>query len=85
MDAGLLPGDELLALDGSRLASEQTLDAAMASLRIGAVAELLIGRAGTVQRLTLSGRPDPRPRIAMAATELTELGRIWLRRETNGE
>lgn len=80
MEAGLLPGDELLALDGTRLVSEQVLDAALGSVGIDGTGELLVGRAGTIRRMSLHGRPDPRPRIRLALTEETDLGRGWLRR-----
>ena len=81
MEAGLLPGDELLALDGTRLMNEQTLEAAVRGLRMGETAELLVGRAGTVRRMSLQGRPDPRPEIRIALSEQTGLGRAWLRRD----
>ena len=81
MEAGLLPGDELLALDGTRLANEPTLDAAVATLRIGETGELLVGRGGTVRRMSLHGRPDPRPEIKLSLSGLTGLGRDWLRRD----
>lgn len=81
MEAGLLPGDELLAFDGTRLTNEQILEAAVAGLEIGRTAELLVGRAGTVRRLSLQSRPDPRPEIRLSLAALTELGRDWLRRD----
>lgn len=81
MEAGLLPGDELLALDGTRLTNEQILEAAVATLRLGETGELLVGRGGTVRRLSLQGQPDPRPEIKLSLADLTELGRGWLRRD----
>lgn len=81
MSAGLLPGDELISLSGTRLTSEAVLDAAIAAVPIGQSAELLIGRAGSVRRLTFIGAPDPRPKITLSRAAETDLGRGWLRSE----
>lgn len=81
MDAGLLPGDELLALDDTRLASEAALTTALRALQIGHTAELLIARSGVVKRLSLAARPDPRPVITLRAEGASELRRGWLGRE----
>lgn len=81
MDAGLLPGDELLALDDTRITNEATLNAALRGLRIGESAELLIARAGVVRRLSLQARPDPRPIITLRIESTSELRRGWLGRE----
>ncbi len=80
MEAGLLPGDELIALDGTRTISKTALDAALGGLRMGESAELLIGRAGIVRTLSLVARPDPRPKIALRIEGPSELRREWLRR-----
>jgi predicted metalloprotease with PDZ domain len=82
MDAGLLPGDELLALDDTRIANEPSLTAALRGLRIGHTAELLVARAGVVKRLSLAARPDPRPVITLRTEGASELRRGWLGRET---
>jgi predicted metalloprotease with PDZ domain len=81
MEAGLLPNDELLALDGSRLANIASLENAMRALKLGESAELLIARAGVVRPLSLKGRPDPRPTVAMRAIGASELRRGWLWRD----
>jgi predicted metalloprotease with PDZ domain len=65
MEAGLLPNDELLALDGNRIASHTALEHALRALQPGDSAELLIARAGVVRSLSLTGRPDPRPIVAL--------------------
>jgi predicted metalloprotease with PDZ domain len=72
MDAGLLPNDELLSLDGVRINDESVLRG------IRDPAELLISRAGGVKRLTLEARPDPRPQITLQIAEPSELRRQWL-------
>jgi predicted metalloprotease with PDZ domain len=81
MDAGLLPGDELLALGGTRINSEALLVAALRGLQIGETTELLIARAGVIRRLSLQGRPDPRPAITLRIESASELRRGWLGRE----
>ncbi|MDQ3282700.1 MAG: hypothetical protein M3Q69_14960 [Acidobacteriota bacterium] len=78
MEAGLLPNDELLALGDTRLTNEAALAAALRALPIGEAAELLIARAGMTRRLTLIGRPDPRPRISLRIAEPSDLRRGWL-------
>lgn len=81
MDAGLLPGDELVALDGLRVANETALKHAMRGLGIGETAELLVARAGVLKTLTLAGRPDPRPSVALRISGPSELRRGWLGRD----
>ena len=81
MDAGLLPGDELLALDGTRTQNETALAGALRGLALGESAELLVSRGGVVKRLSLTARPDPRPKITVRIAEPSELRRQWLRRE----
>jgi predicted metalloprotease with PDZ domain len=81
MEAGLLPGDELLALDDTRVTSEAALVAALRGVRRGGSAELLIARAGVVKRLSLRAKPDPRPVITLRIEGASELRRGWLGRE----
>lgn len=81
MEAGLLPGDELLALDDTRITGEASLTAALRALPIGRTAELLVARAGVVKRLTLTARADPRPVITLRIEDASELRRGWLGRE----
>ena len=81
MDGGLLPGDELLAIDDTRIASEAMLTAVLRALHIGQRAELLIARTGVVKRLSLAARPDPRPVITLRIEGASELRRGWLGRE----
>lgn len=81
MEAGLLPGDELIALDGTRVASEAAFAAAMRGVQIGETAELMIARAGMMRRLSLPVRPDPRAKIALRVEGPSDLRRAWLRRD----
>jgi predicted metalloprotease with PDZ domain len=79
MDAGLLPGDELLSLGDTRVTNETTLAAALRGLPLGETVELLVARAGAVKRLTVEGRRDPRPRITLKAAETSAMREKWLR------
>jgi predicted metalloprotease with PDZ domain len=81
MEAGLLPGDELLALDGSRVTNEPALKNAMRGMAIGGTAELLVARAGVLRTLALTGRPDPRPSVTLRVSGPGELRRGWLWRD----
>jgi len=81
MNAGLLPGDEILVLDGTRTTNEATLAAALRGVRMGETASLLIARGGVVRSLSLSGQRDPRPKITLRVEAASELRRGWLRRE----
>jgi predicted metalloprotease with PDZ domain len=81
MEAGVLPGDELIALGATRLQRGTRLASALRGLGIGGVDELLAGRGGVVLRLALRGRPDPRPVIGLRIEGASELRRGWLRRE----
>jgi len=81
LEAGLLPGDELIALDGTRTTSVAALDATLRGLRMGQPADLLVARAGVLRTLSLIARPDPRAKIALHIQGPNELRRQWLRRE----
>lgn len=78
MEAGLLPGDALVSVDGVRVRSAEDVEAALEG--IGETAELEIIRAGATKRLTLAARPDPRPEIRLAIERDSELREGWLRR-----
>jgi predicted metalloprotease with PDZ domain len=80
MEAGLLPNDELLAIDGTRVVNEPQVAAALRALKAGDSAELLVARAGVVKRLSLAAKPDPRPKIELRVTGPSDLRRAWLRR-----
>lgn len=82
MEAGVLPGDELLALADTRIANEASLTAALRGLDVGESTELLIARAGVVKRLSLVAKPDPRPAITLRIESASELRRGWLGRDS---
>lgn len=81
MEAGLLPNDELLAVDGNRIANAVSLENAMRALKLGETAELLIARAGVVRALSLTGRADPRPTVALKVEGPSDVRRAWLGRD----
>lgn len=81
MDAGLLPGDELLALDGNRVATETAFRNALHGVKMGETAELLIARAGVVKTLALQSKPDPRPTVSLGIEGASALRRQWLGRD----
>jgi predicted metalloprotease with PDZ domain len=81
MEAGMLPNDELLAVDGNRVTSEASLRNALRGVKIGGTAELLVARAGVVKALAMKGRPDPRPEVALRVSAPSELRRGWLWRD----
>lgn len=81
MDAGLLPGDEVLALGGVRTAEPAQLEAALRGIRVGDASELLVARAGVVVALSFEARSDPRPEITLEVRAASELRRDWLRRD----
>ena len=81
MEAGLLPNDELLALDGNRVASEAGLKNALRGVAMGETAELLIARAGVVRTLSLPARPDPRPIVSLRIEGASDVRRAWLWRD----
>lgn len=79
MDAGLLPGDEIVALGGTAVVSPLDLEAALSAMRDSTT--LLTARAGRMKELTLQARPDPRPQIRLTfAEEKNELRERWLGR-----
>jgi predicted metalloprotease with PDZ domain len=79
MEAGLLPGDELIALDGTRTVNLAALEAALRGLRMGESVELLVARAGVVRTLSLAARPDPRPQVDLRIEGPSEPRRRWLK------
>lgn len=78
MEAGLLPGDELLAIGETRVASETALANVLRAMQIGDTAEMLVARAGVLRRMTLTARPDPRPVISLCVTGPSPVRERWL-------
>jgi predicted metalloprotease with PDZ domain len=80
MAAGLLPNDEVIALGETRVQSEAAVNAAVRAMRVDENVEMLIARAGVLRKLSLTTKPDPRPKIELRAGAPCELRRAWLRR-----
>jgi predicted metalloprotease with PDZ domain len=80
MAAGLLPHDELMAIDGNRIETEADVRHVLASLREGEGVEVLAARAGVVQRRTLAPRRESRPAVTLVAAGASALRDGWLRR-----
>ncbi|HEX2059712.1 MAG TPA: hypothetical protein VHK90_03145 [Thermoanaerobaculia bacterium] len=81
MEAGLLPGDELIAIGETRVTNDAAVATALRALQIGETAEVLVARAGVLRRLSLTAKPDPRPNVALRISGPSELRRQWLKRE----
>ncbi|HEX8153856.1 MAG TPA: hypothetical protein VF698_12055, partial [Thermoanaerobaculia bacterium] len=78
MEAGALPGDELIAIDGMRVVSEHEADRIVGAMSEGSSVEMLIARAGVLHALSLPARPDPRVSVTVRSTGESELRRQWL-------
>lgn len=81
MEAGLLPDDELLALNGDRTADVPAFENVLRSLNLGDTAPLLISRAGGTRTLTLTGRSDRSSIVTLRIAGPSELRRGWLGRD----
>lgn len=80
MESGLLPGDELIALDGTRTIAEGDVDRVFESLREGKGVPVVFARAGVVQTRTLVPRRDPHVALTVRMTGESALREAWLRR-----
>jgi predicted metalloprotease with PDZ domain len=79
MAAGLLPHDELLAIDGSRVTGETDVRRVLASLTEGQAVEILSARNGIVARHSVIPRRDARPSVTLTADGENALREHWLR------
>jgi predicted metalloprotease with PDZ domain len=78
MDAGLLPGDELLAIDRNRMLQTGDVEPV---LRDGDAVELLVARAGVVRTRTLVPRRDGSVDVTLTIAGESALRDAWLRRD----
>lgn len=78
--AGLLPGDELIAIDEARTQSEAEVAAVMKSLPENGSVELLYSRAGVIRRSAVRAAEDPRVKVEVKSIEASPLRQRWLRR-----
>jgi predicted metalloprotease with PDZ domain len=77
MDAGLLPGDELIAIDSNRTLADDDVEPL---LRDDEAVELLVARNGVVRARTLVPRRDGGVDVELAIAGDSELRERWLRR-----
>jgi predicted metalloprotease with PDZ domain len=75
MEAGLLPGDELIAIDGTRTRSESDVQRIFRGVIPGVQSvELVFARAGVVQRREVVARPDGSVTVTLTLREGREYG-----------
>lgn len=80
MGAGLLAGDEIISIDGTRTAGEADMKNVLQSLESGTAVEMIVARAGVVRTVTLRAAPDPRVKITLTMTGKSAVRDRWLRR-----
>lgn len=79
MEAGLLPGDELIAIDSQRTASPDDADRLFESLREGEAVPAIFARAALVQTRALVPRRDPHVSVSLRIAGESALRESWLR------
>ncbi|HEX9160063.1 MAG TPA: PDZ domain-containing protein [Thermoanaerobaculia bacterium] len=80
MNAGLLPGDEVISVDGTRTTTEADATSVLRSLQGGTPVEMLVSRGGVIRPATLTATADPRVKITLRANGENALRDRWLRR-----
>jgi membrane-associated protease RseP (regulator of RpoE activity) len=81
MAAGLLPGDEVVAIGTTRVRTADEVSKVFRALGDSTPVDITIARAGVVERLAASVRLDPDAEIALPIVEPENpLRRKWLRR-----
>ncbi|HEX7151762.1 MAG TPA: PDZ domain-containing protein [Thermoanaerobaculia bacterium] len=78
MTAGLLPGDELLAIDGTRTTTEAEVERVLKTIREGVSVEMLISRRAMIRTLSLQAQRDPRASVNVRVARPSALRRQWL-------
>jgi predicted metalloprotease with PDZ domain len=81
MEAGLLPGDELIAIGGRRTATPDDAERVFASLREGEAVSAVFARAALVETRPLVPRRDPHVSVSLRIGGESALRDAWLRRE----
>jgi predicted metalloprotease with PDZ domain len=76
MEAGLLPGDELIAIGGQRIAGADDVERIFDSLQEGEAVPAIVARAGLVQTRPLVPRRDPHVSIRCGPRARARCGRI---------
>ena len=83
MRAGLLAGDEMISIDGTRTTSEAEVRNVLRSIDVDTAVEMIVSRAGVIRTMTLTATTDPRVSVTLRATGESASRDRWLRR-TNG-
>ena len=78
--AGLLAGDEIIAIDGTRTSNEAEARAVLRSIDEEVAVEMLVARAGVIRSATLTGTADPRLKVTLSAAGESEVRNRWLGR-----
>lgn len=74
--AGLLPGDEVIALDDLRIQNAGEVHRVLAAVGAESV-EMLVSRAGQLKRLSLRIEPDPRVSVRLHAESANDRRAEW--------
>jgi len=77
---GLLPGDEVIAIDGVRTATRESLGRVLRSVAVGEAIDVIVSRAGFVSTRTLVARRDPHVSTTLRIDGESALRDDWLRR-----
>ena len=80
MHAGILPGDELIGVDGTKISSEGEAKSVLESLRDGDGVELIINRGGVIRGVSMIAAVDPRVTITLTPEGESALRNRWLKR-----
>ncbi|MFZ2493089.1 MAG: hypothetical protein WA208_16525 [Thermoanaerobaculia bacterium] len=81
MKAGLLPGDEIVAVDGSRTATEAALNVALRGVARDSSFEIVVSRGGLLRSLTAVAEADPGTSVQLRISAESGLRKQWLRRD----
>lgn len=81
MEAGLLPGDELIAIDGQRIGSADDVERIFDALSEGEAVPAIVARAGLAEAWPLVPRRDPHVSISLRIAGESALREKWLRRD----
>ncbi len=80
MDAGLLPGDELIGMGGTRTSTEGEINAVLRGLRDGDGVGLTVNRGGVIRGMSMIAAVDPRVTVSLTAEMESARRNQWLKR-----
>lgn len=79
MRSGLLPGDEIISIDGTRTMTESDATNVLRSIGMGTAVDMIVSRAGVMRVMTLTAAADPRQKVTLRATGASAMRDRWLR------